>query len=60
VLTRAFPDPQPLHTLLRLYLRTRFGDHPVTADDVSAVRDALEQLLTSWHASDGATGTGVR
>lgn len=55
VLTRAFADAQPLHTLLRLYLRTRFGDHPVTADDVSAVRDALERLLASWQATSQAT-----
>lgn len=60
VLTRAFADAQPLHTLLRLYLRTRFGDHPVTADDVSAVRDALERLLASWRATESAKATAVR
>jgi hypothetical protein len=60
VLTRAFADAQPLRTLLRLYLRTRFGDHPVTAGDVTAVRAALERLLASWRATDGATETAVR
>ncbi|MDE3133564.1 MAG: DUF4129 domain-containing protein [Acidobacteriota bacterium] len=60
VLTRAFADAQPLHTLLRLYLRTRFGDHPVTANDVSAVRDALQRLLASSKATEGAAETAVR
>jgi hypothetical protein len=59
VLTRAFADPEPLHTLLRLYLRTRFGDHPVTADDVRAVHDALQQLLAGWHAATDAAGPAV-
>ena len=60
VLTRAFADPQPVRTLLQLYLRARFGDRPVTADDVSAVRDALEQLLAGWHAADRPGGTAMR
>ena len=41
ILSRAFADDRAVRTLLRLYLRARFGDHPVTADDVAAVRDAL-------------------
>ena len=36
ILGRAFADDRAIRTLLRLYLRTRFGDHPVTADDVAA------------------------
>ena len=39
ILSSAFADDRALRTLLRLYLRTRFGDHPVTAEDVAAVRD---------------------
>jgi hypothetical protein len=60
VLSGAFPNPEPLQTLLRLYLRTRFGDHPVTGDDVSAVREALERLLASWHAAAGSTASPAR
>ena len=60
VLTRAFPDARPLRTLLRLYLRTRFSDHPVTAEDVTDVRAALEQLLAGWRRTGSATRSGVR
>lgn len=35
-------------TLLRLYLRTRFGEHPVTAADVALVRQALRELVRTW------------
>ena len=31
ILSRAFADDRAVRTLLRLYLRTRFGDHPVTS-----------------------------
>jgi hypothetical protein len=55
ILSRAFADDRAIRTLLRLYLRTRFGDHPVTADEVTAVRDALQQLVASWRAEHGAT-----
>ena len=44
----AFADDRAIRTLLRLYLRTRFGNHPVTADDVAAVRWALEELVRTW------------
>lgn len=54
ILSRAFADDRALRTLLRLYLRTRFGDHPVTAEDVAAVRAALQQLLSTWPAADRA------
>lgn len=37
-------------TLLRLYLRTRFGDHPVTETDVALVRDALRELVLRWNS----------
>lgn len=51
VLSSAFADDRALRTLLRLYLRTRFGDHPVTPEDVSEVRAALQQLLENWSAA---------
>jgi HAMP domain-containing protein len=56
ILSRAFADDLPVRTLLRLYLRTRFGDHPVTADDVTAVRAALQELVRSWPAPASLTG----
>jgi hypothetical protein len=55
ILSGAFADDRALRTLLRLYLRTRFGDHPVTAEDVAAVRDALQKLVSNWHAAAAAT-----
>jgi hypothetical protein len=55
ILSGAFADDRAVRTLLRLYLRTRFGDHPVTATDVSEVREALQQLVSSWRP----TGTGT-
>lgn len=60
ILSGAFADDTAVRTLLRLYLRTRFGDHPVTAEDVAAVREALEGLVQSWRAPDTATGVGAR
>lgn len=60
ILSGAFADDRALHTLLRLYLRTRFGDHPVTAADVADVREALAQLLASWRAPAGATAGAGR
>lgn len=54
ILSGAFADDRALRTLLRLYLRTRFGDHPVTAEDVAEVRDALQQLVSTWPAAGGA------
>lgn len=55
ILAAAFTDDDALRTLLRLYLRTRFGDHPVTAEDVAAVRSALGQLVSSWRGSEPAS-----
>ncbi len=59
VLSSAFADDRALRTLLRLYLRTRFGDHPVTPEDVAEVRTALQQLLENWRAPEPA-GTVTR
>jgi hypothetical protein len=54
ILSRAFADDAALRTLLALYLRTRFGDHPVTVEDVAAVRAALQELVRTWMAAPSA------
>jgi HAMP domain-containing protein len=60
IMGRAFGDDRAIATLLRLYLRTRFGDRPVTTDDVDAVRAALTELIRTWPAPSGSqTGAGV-
>ena len=48
ILGRVVADDRALRTLLRLYLQARFGDHPVTSEDVAAVRAALGELVRSW------------
>jgi hypothetical protein len=60
ILSRAFADDRAVRTLLRLYLRTRFGDHPVTTDDVAAVRAALQELVRTWPAPELPAGAGAR
>jgi hypothetical protein len=60
ILSRAFADDRAVRTLLRLYLRTRFGDHPVTTDDVAAVRAALQELVRTWPAPEVPAGPGPR
>lgn len=60
VLSRVFTDDRALRTLLQLYLRTRFSEREVTPEDVSAVRDALQQLLDNWHWAGGVAGARVR
>ncbi len=52
ILGRVFSDDRAVRTLLRLYLRTRFGDHPVTAWEVAAVRGALGELVRSRHGAE--------
>jgi Domain of unknown function (DUF4129) len=52
ILRSAFADDRAIQTLLRLYLRTRFGDHPVTADDVAQVRAALSDLVRGWRSDE--------
>lgn len=59
ILRSALTDDRAIRTLLRLYLRTRFGDHPVTRDDVAAVREALQELVATWRRDDTATPAGV-
>lgn len=51
ILRSAGADDRAVRTLLRLYLRTRFGDHPATADDVEAARAALRMLAASWSSA---------
>jgi hypothetical protein len=60
ILSRAFADDRAIRTLLRLYLRTRFGDHPVTTEDVAAVRAALQELVRTWPTPASPAGTGPR
>jgi hypothetical protein len=60
ILGRAFADGSAIRTLLRLYLRTRFGDHPVTGDDVAAVRVVLQELVRTWPVSEAPAGTKPR
>jgi hypothetical protein len=60
ILSRAFADDRAVRTLLRLYLRTRFGDHPVTTEDVAAVRAALQELVRTWPAPELPAGAGHR
>lgn len=54
IMRRALADYRAVTTLLNLYLRTRFGDHPVTAADVAQVREALRELAGSWDADAGS------
>ena len=60
IIGRAVTDDRAIRTLLRLYLRTRFGDHPVTVDDVALVRTALHELVRTWPVSQSVGGARVR
>ncbi len=60
ILSAAFADDWAVRTLLRLYLRTRFGDHPVTGDEVAAVRAALQRLVDTWPAPDAHAAARAR
>jgi hypothetical protein len=60
ILSRAVVDDRALRTLLRLYLRTRFGDHPVTSEDVAVVRGALQELVRTWPVSEAWAEAGRR
>lgn len=60
ILSRAFADDRAIRTLLRLYLRTRFSDHPVTSADVASVRAALEQLVRTWTTPQPPAPAGRR
>ena len=60
IIGRAVTDDRAIRTLLRLYLRTRFGDHPVTGDDVALVRTALRELVRTWPVPQSVGGARVR
>jgi hypothetical protein len=60
ILSRAFADDRSIRTLLRLYLRTRFGDHPVTTEDVAAVQAALQDLVRTWPTPASPARSGPR
>jgi hypothetical protein len=50
IMRRASADDEAVRTLLRLYLRTRFGDYHATPVDVAVARAALQQLALTWPA----------
>ena len=60
ILRGALTDDRAIKTLLRLYLRTRFSDHPVTQADVADVRAALQELLRTWPAAVSTAGARPR
>jgi Domain of unknown function (DUF4129) len=60
ILRGALADDRAINTLLRLYLRTRFGDHPPTQEDVAAVRVALQELVRTWPAPVPSARVGPR
>jgi Domain of unknown function (DUF4129) len=41
-------DRRAANTLLALYLRVRFGDHPASSDDLRVAKDAVGALRSSW------------
>jgi hypothetical protein len=56
VLTRTGADRAALGTLLRLYLRARFGDGAITPADIADARDALRALEASWERGTVVSG----
>lgn len=60
ILKAAFADDRAVQVLLRLYLRARFGDRPVTSDDVTAVRGILRELVQTWRSSASTATAGPR
>lgn len=56
ILARSVGAERPVHRLLDLYLRVRFGDHPATPADVAEARTCLEDLSVAWR--DGAEVRG--
>jgi len=48
VVARVDADRDAAARLLSLYLRARFGNAPVTAEDVAGARSAVEALRASW------------
>lgn len=60
IMSRTLANDRAIRTLLHLYLRTRFSDHPVTSDDVAVVRAALQELIRTWPAPKSLVGTARR
>ncbi len=60
IMAGVFTDDRAIQTLLKLYLRTRFGDHPVTATDVERAREALEGLASTWNDSRSSSASPGR
>jgi hypothetical protein len=60
ILSRALVEGKAVRTLLSLYLRARFGDRPVTSDDVTSARAALQELFRTWPAPDSPASVRVR
>ncbi|WP_460632005.1 DUF4129 domain-containing protein [Leifsonia lichenia] len=58
VVVRAATDRAAADSLLALYLRARFSDAPVTADDVDRARDAVDALRESWTAAPHGAAPG--
>jgi hypothetical protein len=66
VLGRTGVPPEPVQTLLHLYLRARFAASPSTAEDLDQARRCVRDLATSWsdfaarptdtEAADGSGG----
>jgi flagellar basal body-associated protein FliL len=50
MLGRVTSDTSSVNTILRLYLRVRFGDHPASSSDVEQARTALQHLEESWRS----------
>jgi hypothetical protein len=60
ILSRVGADRAAARTLLELYLRVRFGDAPVTAEDVAVAASSLDALRASWTSSTATSGGTAR
>lgn len=58
VVARVAPERVAARALLDVYQRVRFGDGPVTADDVRIAREALLSLRASWQDATAASRPG--
>lgn len=56
VVTRVDADRDAAARLLAVYLRARFSSAPVTAEDVTVARTAVEALQRSWDRQPAAGG----
>jgi hypothetical protein len=60
ILSRVGADRAAARTLLELYLRVRFGDAPVTAEDVAVAMSSLDALRASWTSGAATSGGTAR